>query len=84
MGVSHLVVRPQNWDELGKGPKTDAVDALALVQRRDRYGAGHPKALAVVRPPPVAQERRRALGRLRDQLRKHRHPLHCQGKSFLL
>ena len=36
MGVSNLVVQPQDWDERGKGVKTDRIDALALCQRLDR------------------------------------------------
>jgi transposase len=30
MGVRNVVVRPQNWDELGRKVKTDKTDALAL------------------------------------------------------
>ena len=37
LGIHNLVIRPQDWDELGKGVKTDKTDALALVQRLDRY-----------------------------------------------
>jgi transposase len=37
MGIRNLVIRPQNWDELHKGVKTDKTDALALTQRLDRY-----------------------------------------------
>ncbi len=33
MGIHNLVIRPQNWDELHKGVKTDKTDALALVLR---------------------------------------------------
>jgi len=36
MGIQNVVVRPQDWDELHKGVKTDKTDALALVQRLDR------------------------------------------------
>ncbi len=32
-----MSIRPQNWDELGRGVKTsDKTDALALVLRLDR------------------------------------------------
>ena len=48
LGMHNLVVRPQKWDELGKGVKTDRTDALALVQRLDRYVRGNHKAFAVV------------------------------------
>ena len=40
MGVHNLVVQPQDWDERGKGVKTDRIDALALCQRLDRYVRG--------------------------------------------
>ena len=51
MGVSNLVVQPQDWDERGKGVKTDRIDALALCQRLDRYVRGNRKAFSVVRVP---------------------------------
>ncbi|HZR21362.1 MAG TPA: hypothetical protein VFE51_29035 [Verrucomicrobiae bacterium] len=38
LGIRNVVIRPQNWDELHKGVKTDKTDALALTQRLDRYG----------------------------------------------
>ena len=44
LGVSNLVVQPQDWDERGKGVKTDTIDALALCQRLDRYVRGNRKA----------------------------------------
>jgi transposase len=47
MGVSNLVVQPQDWDERGKGVKTDRIDALALC----RYVRGNRKAFSVVRVP---------------------------------
>src|SRR5215472_2081496 len=31
MGIHNVVIRPQNWDELKRGVKTDKTDALALV-----------------------------------------------------
>ena len=34
LGVRNLVVQPQDWDERGKGVKTDRIDARALPQRR--------------------------------------------------
>ena len=41
LGIENLVVRPQNWDELGKRVKTDKTDALALCQRLERYVQGN-------------------------------------------
>ena len=48
MGIRNIVIRPQNWDEFKRGVKTDQTDALALVQRLDRYVQGNRHALAVV------------------------------------
>ena len=84
MGVKNIVVRPQNWDELGRGVKTDKTDALALVQRLDRYVQGNAKALAVVRVPTPAQEQERARVRHREQLQKDRQTHEAQGRSLLL
>src|SRR5205807_2741417 len=71
MGIHNLVIRPQNWDELGRGVKTDKTDALALVQRLDRYVQGNAKALAVVRVPTPEQELARSQSRQREQLLAH-------------
>ena len=84
LGIENVVVRPQNWDELGKGVKTDKTDALALVQRLDRYVSGNKKAFAVVNVPTVEQEQARAISRHREQLREHRQRLEAQGRSLLL
>lgn len=83
-GIKNIVVRPQNWDELGKGVKTDKTDALALTQRLDRYVRGNTKALAVIRVPTVAEEQSRAASRQREQLRQHRQRMEAQGRSLLL
>jgi transposase len=84
LGIRNVVVRPQNWDELGTGVKTDKTDALALVQRLDRYVQGNRHALAVVRVPTPEQELARAQSRQREQLLAHRLRLEAQGRSFLL
>ncbi len=60
MGIQNYVIRPQNWDELGRGVKTDKTDALALVLRLDRLLAGNTKALAVIRVPTEAEEQARS------------------------
>jgi transposase len=39
--------------------KTDHTDALAMLTALDRYLAGHPHALALVRVPTEVQERQR-------------------------
>lgn len=84
MGIHNLVIRPQDWDELHKGVKTDKTDALALVQRLDRYVQGNRKALAVITVPTPEQELARAQSRQREQLMRHRLRLEAQGRSLLL
>jgi len=84
MGIPNVVIRPQNWDELHKGVKTDKTDALALVQRLDRYVQGNLTALAVVRVPTPEQELARSQSRQREQLLSHRLRLEAQGRSLLL
>lgn len=84
MGVKNIVIRPQNWDELGRGVKTDKTDALALAQRLDRYVRGNTKALAVIAVPTLGQEEKRAQSRHREQLQKDRQTHEAQGRSFLL
>jgi transposase len=84
MGVQNVVVRPQNWDELGRGVKTDKTDALALVQRLDRYVHGNGKALAVICVPTLEQEQQRAQSRHREQLQQDRQTHEAQGRSLLL
>jgi transposase len=84
MGIHNLVIRPQNWDELHKGVKTDKTDALALVQRLSRYVDGNKKELAVIRVPTPEQELARSQSRQREQLLSHRLRLEAQGRSLLL
>jgi transposase len=84
LGVHNIVVRPQKWDELGKGVKTDRTDALALVQRLDRYLRGNRQAFAVVRVPTPEEEAARWISRQREQLRRERQRLEAQGRSLLL
>jgi transposase len=84
MGINNLVIRPQNWDEHGNGVKTDKIDALAMVQRLDRYVNGNLKALAVVNPPELDQELLRSQSRQREQFRQHRQRLEAQGRTMML
>jgi transposase len=84
MGVRNVVVRPQNWDELGRKVKTDKTDALALTQRLDRYVQGNRQALAVITVPTPEQEQARCWSRHRQQLQKDRQTHEAQGRSFLL
>ena len=84
MGIHNLVIRPQNWDELHKGVKTDKTDALALVQRLSRYVDGNKKELAVIQVPTIEQELARSQSRQREQLMSHRLRLEAQGRGLLL
>jgi transposase len=84
MGIHNVVVRPQNWDELHKGVKTDKTDALALAQRLGRYLAGNRQELAVITVPTPEQELARSQSRLREQLLSHRLRFEAQGRSLLL
>ncbi|WP_309399453.1 IS110 family transposase [Cerasicoccus maritimus] len=84
MGVTNYVVAPQDWDEQGRGVKSDSLDALALCQRLDRYVGGNRKAFTLVHVPSLKQERQRARCRLREQIQKHRKSLQGQGRSLLL
>jgi transposase len=84
LGIKNVVIRPQNWDELHKGVKTDKTDALALVQRLDRFVEGNLKALALVHVPTPEQEMARCYSRQREQLMSHRLRLEAQGRSLLL
>jgi len=70
-----------NWAE---GVKTDKTDALALVQRLDRYVQGNQKALAVIRVPTLQEEQQRVESRHREQLQKDRQTHEAQGRSLLL
>lgn len=84
LGIHNVVICPQNWDERGKGVKTDKTDALAMAQRLDRYVKGNLKALAVIRVPTVEEEQTRAQSRQRQQLMEHRKRLEAQGRSLML
>jgi transposase len=84
MGIQNVVIRPQDWDELKKGVKTDKTDALALVQRLDRYVQGNKAQLAVVLVPTPEQELARSQSRQRGQLMSHRLRFEAQGRSLLL
>jgi len=84
LGIRNVVVRPQDWDELHKGVKTDKTDALALVQRLSRYVEGNLKELAVICVPTLGQELARSQSRLREQLMSHRRRFEAQGRSLLL
>ena len=84
LGIKNLVIQPQNWDERHKGVKTDQLDALAMVQRLDRYLAGNKHALGIVRVPSEVEQLKRSESRLRDQLLETRRRVEAQGRSLML
>jgi len=65
LGVTNYVIRPRNWDDQHQWVKTDRTDARAMLNALDRFVGGNPHALALVRVPTEAQERRRSEGRVR-------------------
>lgn len=83
VGAHSLVVVPTVMTD-GRQQKTDALDALALVDKLDRYRRGNTKAFTVVVVPTPEQEQDRARGRLRDQLKHSRHEWEARGRSQLL
>lgn len=83
LGVQNVVVQPQDWDERGKGVKSDGLDAQALCLRLDRYVRGNRKAFATVRVPSEEEEEERALWRQRQQLVRERQRLAAMGRSLL-
>lgn len=79
----NYVVVPEKLED-GRRQKTDRLDAGALTDRLDRYVRGNTKAFTVVTVPTVEQERARAEGRLREQLKRSRHEWEARGRSLLL
>jgi transposase len=84
LGVRNYVVCPTRLDERYRGVVNDRTDATELATRLDRYLAGNPKALAIVRVPTEAQEQKRTHQRQRQQLREQRLSLAAQGRSLML
>jgi len=70
LGASNYVVRPRNWDDHQSRVKTDRQDAQHMLNALDRFLAGNPKALALIRVPTQEQEQRRSQTRLRQSLRR--------------
>jgi len=84
LGVTNYVVCPTRLDSRGKGVNTDKTDAMELLVRLDRSVAGNKKAFSVVPVPTPEQEKKRALSRQRDQLRRKRLSFAAQGRMLLL
>ena len=84
LGVTNHVIRPRNWDDEHKRVKTDRTDALAMLTALDRFLAGNPHALALVRVPTAAEERARTESRLRQSLRKDLKRIAQRGRGLAL
>lgn len=83
LGVKNVVVQPQDWDERGKGQKTDALDARALTTRLDRYVEGNLDSFATVRIPTKEEQHKRDLSRHRESLKKESKRVAAMGGSLL-
>jgi transposase len=84
LGVQNVVVQPVCLDERHTGVNHDPSDAQELALRLDRYVAGNPRALALVRVPTPAQEQQRIESRQREQLRREVQRVAAQGRGLLL
>jgi transposase len=84
LGVTNYVIRPRNWDDQHKRVKTDRTDAVAMLGALDRFLAGNPHALAIVRVPTVEQERARTQTRLRQSLHRDLKMLAQRGRGVAL
>ena len=84
LGVTNHVIRPRNWDDQHTRIKTDRTDALAMLNVLDRFCAGNPKALALVRVPTEAEERSRSEGRIRQSLKRDLKLIAQRGRGLAL
>jgi transposase len=84
LGATNHVIRPRNWDEQHKRVKTDRTDALAMLNALDRFVAGNPHALALVRVPTEAEERRRSETRIRQSLKRDLKLIAQRGRGLAL
>ena len=84
LGATNYVIRPRNWDDQHKRVKTDRTDALAMLTALDRFVAGNPHALALVRVPTEDQERQRSESRLRQSLKRDLKLIAQRGRGLAL
>jgi transposase len=68
----------------GRRQKTDKLDAAALCDKLDRYLRGNTKAMTPVRVPSLDEQKRRSVGRLREQLKGSRQQWEARGRSLML
>jgi transposase len=84
LGATNYVIRPRNWDDQHTRVKTDRTDALAMLNALDRFCAGNPKALALVRVPTEAEERLRSQSRIRQSLKRDLKMVAQRGRGLAL
>lgn len=84
LGATNYVIRPRNWDDQHKRVKTDRTDALAMLNALDRFVAGNPHALAIVRVPTEQQERLRSASRLRQGLARDLKLIAQRGRGLAM
>ena len=84
MGISNHVIRPVNWDESGRGVKTDGRDATAMALCLDGWLRGNARSFTEVKVPTEQQERRRSLTRQREALVRERSRLSSMAKGNAL
>ncbi|MGH9701202.1 MAG: IS110 family transposase [Candidatus Acidiferrales bacterium] len=84
LGATNYVIRPRNWDDQCKRVKTDGTDAMAMLNALDRFVAGNPRALALVRVPTQEQERRRSESRIRESLKRDLKMVAQRGRGLAL
>jgi transposase len=83
IGATNYVISPKALGD-GRGQKTDALDAAALVDLLDRYVRGNKRAFTVNRVPTEQEEQDRADVRLRESLRGSRHEWETRGRGMML
>lgn len=81
LGATNYVICPINWDERGKGVKTDGRDATAMSLALDGYLRGNGRSFTAVRVPGEQEERLRSVTRLRQSLIKERSRNANRGRS---
>jgi len=84
LGVTNYVIRPRNWDDHHSRVKTDRTDALSILNALDRFCAGNPRALALVRVPSETQERLRSEARVRQSLKRDLKMIAQRGRGLAL
>jgi len=82
-GIENIVIAPQKLGG-GKRQKTDALDALQLVELLDSHLNGNTRAFTQAYVPTPAEEQARARGRLRESLKRDRQSWEARGRSLLL